>query len=320
MVGDLLLRWMSETGSGTVQELLRRAVWLAHTADLPIDHYRARRWLRNVSALGHCEIDWDKGRWSTAPPFIARLPEADATAVLAGARRHQLMDAVAAELDSGALAGSVCREAVGRGQLPPPATVLIQFDTESDLHSLADRLGMNYVACAAAGIAQRLPTAELGPVSAPPVSGAALEILDGIRPRRFKQAGAARSELPDGLYRWKSSGRDIYRFRLEAQWHHCSLSTGVFRELRRRRAEALHWWPETGVGRTHVGTFSADVGAPLPMLQERALVLCSGLIPYVRNSESVKETEYTNVPLQIARAVASSLGQTLQIPPHSERS
>lgn len=319
MIGDLLLRWMSETGTGAVADLRDRAAWLARTADLPLGDFAPGRWLQYASALGHCEIDWDRGQWATAPAALTRLPNADATAVLAGARRQQLMDALDDALDAEGALGVRRTGAHGEEQIPPPETVMVWFDSESQLRSIAHRLGVRYAGCAASGIARRLPAVALGRLAAPPAAGTDLERLTTVSPRKFRPAKEIASRRPDGLYRRKDRGRYTYQTLRDGNWYHCELSSGVFLELRRRGVEALRWRPESGSGRGYVGTFLVEAGVPLAPLHERALVLCSGFAPTYRAADRV--LAYNNVPLTIARAVAASLGQRLQpLPPAEGRS
>jgi hypothetical protein len=316
MVGELLLRWMSESGTGRVPDLKDRAAWLARTADLPIRDFAFTSWLRTASALGHCEIDWDGGRWSVAPPAVARLPEADATAVLAGARRQPHIDQLDAALETEGMLSARRTGIQDEGQIPPPDTVMIWFDSESQLRSLSDRLGIRYAGCAASGIARMLPSVQLGALAAPPAAGTALEVLSSANPRRFAPAEPVASRHRDGLYRYKAHGRNRYLTRREGDWYDCDLSTGMALELVRLGTSALRWRPELGSGRDHVGTLLADAYVPIPALHERALVLCSGFPP--RFQPMTEVYAYDNVPLTIARAVAASLGQRLQVRTRTE--
>ena len=83
-VGDLLFRWMSELGSGAIVDARSRIDWIARTANIEPRPHTSGRWLRDLSSLGHCEVDWDGGRWSVAPPALVRLPSAGGLAVVAG--------------------------------------------------------------------------------------------------------------------------------------------------------------------------------------------------------------------------------------------
>lgn len=318
MIGDLLVLWMSETGTGTIADLRNRAEWLAHTADLRINDHATGQWLRAASALGHCELDWNYGRWSIAPATITRLPDADATAVLAGARRQHFMKALDAALDEAGVWREEHRREPEEGQIPLPATVRIQFDSTDQLQCLADRTRAAYAGCAATGIARHLPEASLGPVAAPPATGTPLEKLSTITPRKFIPAAELASRRGDGLYRHAAYGRHTHLYHHEGQWYRCDLSAGVFLDLKRRGHDATRWRPESGRGRDHVGTFLVEAGAPLPPLHERALVLCSGTAP--RFESTTRSHAYANIPLTIARAVAASLGQHVQLLPHAEGS
>lgn len=316
MIGDLLLLWMSETGAGSITRLRDRAQWLARTADLRINEYATGRWLRDASALGHCELDWNRDQWSIAPAAITRLPDADATAVLAGARRQHLLGTLEEALDTTGAWGEKYTRAPGEGHIPPPTTVMIQFDSTAQLRALAEQVGAQYAGCAATGIIRHLPATELGVPAAPPVATSPLEVLSTTSPRTFVPAAVLDARRGDGLYRQLAQGRHVHLYRSGGQWHHCDLSTGVFLELQRRGVSATQWRPEPGPGRGHTGTFLVEAGVPLPALHERALVLCSGF-PGLFHS-SARALAYANIPLTVARAVAASLGQPLQLLPHAE--
>ena len=92
MDADLLLTWMSEVGSGDVRDLRQRVAWAARAADRSPKPYETGRWLRDISALGHAEVDWHGGTWAIAPAVAALLPATGGTAVLAGSRRVGLID------------------------------------------------------------------------------------------------------------------------------------------------------------------------------------------------------------------------------------
>lgn len=316
MIGDLLLLWMSETGSGRITNLRNRAQWLARTADLRINDHATGRWLRDTSALGHCELDWSSDRWVIAPAAITRLPDADATAVLAGARCQHLLRVLDEALDATGAWSEKHIHGSGAGHIPPPATVMIQFDSTAQLRTLADQVGAQYAGCAATGIIHHLPATELGGPAAPPVATTPLEVLSTTSPRTFVPAAELVSRRGDGLYRQAAKGRYAHLYRSGGQWHHCDLSTGVFLELQRRGISAIQWRPESGLGREHIGTLLVEAGVPLPALHERALALCSGFPG--RFHASARAMAYANIPLTVARAVAASLGQRLQLLPHAE--
>lgn len=302
MDADLALRWMSETGAGRVSDLRERLAWLARTEDFPVAAPAPGRWLRDISALGHAEIDWQHDRWAVAPPAITPLPCSDGTAVLAGSRRAGLLE----RLESTDVSVLICRPGPAPGDLPVPAAVLIQYDSTDGLRAAAATAGASFSGCAARKLASRLPALRAGQEAPPPARGnETLERLD--TGTSFSPA----SGDEDGLYRLRLQGRPAYLHRQDGTWRHCDLATGVFTEYARRGGTSvMRWRAERESLSGPVGMVFIDWGAPLPPLHARALTLCSGLPP--RFSSAARTATYSNVPADVASAVARSLLQRLQ--------
>jgi hypothetical protein len=303
MDADLALLWMSETGSGSARDLRERVAWLAWTQDEPVSRAATGRWLRDLSALAHAEVDWDNDRWSIASPAITRLPAADGTAILVGARRTEIIEALeAAEL-------FLLRhpQVAAEGDIVAPAAILINYDTVGDLREVAQGAGAKYIGCAAINLAEHLPPLSLGSLAAPPaIANDTLERLAvGDGDVRFIRSPAT----VDGLYRLTLRGRRTHLYLRGGQWYHCDLASGVFTEYVRSGTAAMRWRSERSSCYGRVGTLFVDWGAPLPPLHARALTLCSGLTP--RFSGAARTTIYSNVPELVASAVARSLSQRL---------
>jgi hypothetical protein len=306
VIGDLLLAWASETGSGTIADFRARASWLARTENLNLHETATGRWLRDIASLGHCEVDWKHGIWSIAPPVITRLPLADGLAVLVGARRPRLMRAI----DDGEIYAEHTRRPGSDRDIPAPSTVLIPYERIQDLEQAAVTTGATYVGCAAAWIARALrPTAPTNPI-APPAYDSQFEQLAAFNPQGWAPASPRNPALSDGLYREQINGRWQYVLRRDSTWYAVDFAAGVFAELA-RRGDTVTRWRADGSHRTRVGCLIIDWGAPLPPLQSRALVLCSGFTP--RFGSTAETALYDNVPREIAVRVASSLGQTVDI-------
>lgn len=306
MIGDLLLTWISENGSGTISHFRARAAWLARTENLDLHESATGRWLRDVASLGHCEVDWKSGTWSVAPPVITRLPFADGLAILTGARRPRLVRA----LEEGGIYTEHATRSGSVRDIPAPHTIFIPYERASDLEEVAATLGATYTGCAAAGIAALLPTpAPLSP-SAPPAYDSRFEQLVNFSRHTWVQASSSGSRLPDGLFREQINGRWRHMLRRDGNWYATEFSHGIFAELARRGETVVRWRADSD-RRDRTGTVIIDWGAPLPPLHSRALVLCSGFVPrFGVNAETVL---YDNVPREIATQVADSLGQTMEI-------
>lgn len=306
-VGDLLLRWMSEVGSGTITDLRGRIEWISRTADLDPPGWASGRWLRDVSSLGHCELDWKSGHWSIAPPALVRLPGGDGLAVLAGARRPRTMRAI--DEFWGEL--SPARREPPSGEIPLPMTLYAAFRTEAELGEGAAESGIALAGLAAQRIARALTSVEPQEPTAPPAYGSEVQRLEKTQPRKWVPASATQSNPPDGLYTEQVHGRPRYITRRSGQWFASELATGTFAELARRAESAVRWRPDSERKGADSGTLFVDWGAPLPVLHSRALVLCTGLPP--RFGTVATTAIYENVPRTIAARVCTSLGQALVI-------
>jgi len=302
---DLMLAWMSETVSGEVRDLRQRIAWLARNADLNPHSSETGRWLRDVSALAHAEIDWVNGRWAVAPAVAVLLPSCGGTAVLAGGRRLDLVERLESQLSVQTMP---CDQ--DRSVLPTPTSVIVQADSIVELErGLAD-CGVRYVGKAAEHIAHRLPPLRLGSRAAPPAWGTVVERLetgggDGL--------GFVKVRLDSrvGLWRLTVQGRPSYLYRTGSEWFHADHATGILWALSENNIPVFRWRHERTDGAEEVGTVFLDQGAPLPPLQARALVLCSG--QPTAFGDLAKTTIYRNVPKTVAEQVARSVRQRLEI-------
>ncbi|GAA2161073.1 hypothetical protein FHX52_3252 [Humibacillus xanthopallidus] len=311
MSGELLLAWMSETGDGSIRDLRARAEWLGQTRGRSLTRKAFGLWMRDLSALGHAEVDWIGGRWSVASPAVVRLPCGDGVAVLAGARRPGLVDALAG---TDVYVAQMADEDDGCA-LRLPAPVFIQFDSPAELRDAAAASGVAYAGCFARRGAAALRSIAMGDLTAPPAAhNDTLERRIGPRPNDWAKHSAMALEFPDGLYSFEANGRREHRTVRGGSWYRIALAEGTFLELARTRTSCLSWRPEEGSGRGEVGTVFVDFGAPLPALQARVLTLCSGLPPRV--SEKAENLAYRNVPRAVARAVAASLLQEIEEATH----
>lgn len=306
MIGDLLLTWLSESGSGTIADFRTRAAWLTRTENLDLPERSGGRWLRDAASLGHCEVDWKHGTWSVAPPVVTRLPLADGLAVLAGARRPRLIRAI----NAAGIYAEHARRPGSERDIPAPSTIIIPYDRTRDLEEAAAAIGATYSGCAATGIANMLPPTAPTTPTAPPAYDSQFEQLGSFSPQNWTTSSPRDPTLPDGFYREQINGRWKYLVRRGGAWYAADLSAGIFAELARRGDTVIRWRPDND-HHTMTGTFIVDWGAPLPPLHSRALVLCSGFAP--RFGNAAETALYDNVPRNIATHVASSLGQTMQI-------
>lgn len=304
MVSDVICRWMAETGSGSIRALRGKLTWLARTEDRDISTFDSGRWLRDLSSLAHAELEWDRDVWAAAPLVLTRLPGADGLAILAGVRTRKV-DSALDDLDL-----EVHRVGQpGNNRLDRPTAIMLQYDTADELAKAAAQVGALYVPCAAEQLAARLSRIQLGEPAAPPSrENETLEKWDAGN--MDWQAVSSLASHEPGLYQLLNAGRKQWLFLTEGGWVRCGLSAGVFTELKRTGHSAMRWRAERGAGRDRFGQVFVDWGAPLPPLQQRALVLCSGVVP--RFSDGARTAIYDSVPLRVAEQTAASLGQRLE--------
>lgn len=297
---DLLLEWVSERGSGSWLQLREAYAWLEANSDRE-PWETASVIVRQMSALGHLEVDWRSSNWAAAPPVLTLLPSAGAHALLTGGRTRELSDRLAAALDERDDAFGL--EPVE--QALAPSAILIACEDEGAMRSLAAQLGIASSYSAASQLATVLPPLgdylELA-ASTPAPRGYGVQALDLAE---LTWSDVEEDRQP-GLYRYQAP--DGRRFRLidgDGRWFDVDLAIGAYAALvTAGETTRLKWFPDT-----LNGEFQAPLRAPLPTLHARALALCSGFAPERRGRSLV----YLNVPEEIARSVAVSLGQELQV-------
>ncbi|WP_045875847.1 hypothetical protein [Pseudofrankia sp. DC12] len=304
-VGDLLLRWVSELGSGRLRDLrtsVRRAA-LGRGVDCAPG--AESRWVRDLAALGHLDVDWHRDRWSVAPSVLTRLPYSDGLAVVVG-RRTASFDRGLTDAESWATLIRVANPAMS-GEIPVPDTVVLRYEDPAWLPDDARRLGCAFTPCAALQLAGLLQEVEEGPLAAPPASDNAFTV------QRFSLADGRYEPTAlysaDGLYRWRSADWSrLTQVRRGGAWRTVEHEVGVYLELA-DRISVLRWAAEPGAGRSLIGCLTHDRAAPLPPLHARAAVLCSGLRPRVDGT--ARTVSYDNVPLPVGERIATSLRQRL---------
>lgn len=308
-IGNLLLRWASELGGGKVADLRAGVLRTARSRGIPVREGADGRWLRDVSALGHLDVDWHSGLWSAAPAVLTRVPFSDGLAVMAGRRTAAFDRAVDDAADKWAEVLWAENE-VAEDDIPVPDTLYLQYDVAEGLPLDAERLGCAYVPCSALQAVSLLPELATGLKAAPPGPGNTHTVERyNLETREYEPA---KSYGEDGLYRWRSADWvRLVQVRRDGQFLSTAHEYGVYLEHERLGSSVMRWKAEGGTGRQLVGRLAVDWGAPLPPLHARAAVLCSGLQPRFR--KLAKTVRYDNVPLSAAESLAMSLHQRLEI-------
>jgi len=298
-----LAQWIGETGSGTWDQFKETYLWLT-APDGPDNREKPYRVALKLSGLGYLEINWDDGRWAAAKPCITLLPSAGGAGLLVGGRTRYLLR----QLEKQTGEAETLAVVPHRFNQDAPDAVFFTADLDA-LEKLANDLEISFEF----NIAERLslllqPLSEvilLGQTGAPPPQG--FEISRWIAPG-WKTMNQTSSP---GLYKSGSFGRRRYWFLDEkGDYHSVDGPTGFYAELSRVNEQVLRYRNES-----INGTLYRPIWAPIPLLQERAAVLCSGLTPTVANPDASFEQlrmRYENVPHEIARRVALSLGTRLE--------
>ncbi|MGP3735643.1 hypothetical protein ACTWJ9_20995 [Streptomyces sp. GDS52] len=306
--GDLLLRWVSEQGAGTLSEVKQGAWWLAGTRCPEVEPGAPGRWLRDAVSLAFMDVDWRNRRWCAAPPVLTQLPQAHGLAVLTGSRTAAFERRLGHALEDGPVELFRVPSARPSRDLPLPASLIVQFSDESGLKDWATDLGISYTPCFALQAAALLPPLRLGTPASVPEYGKPLERYDMER-REYQLVSNSQT---DGLYRIKQrEGKQVCQIRRDGEWYETSHETGIYSVVaaQNQKADVLRWLPEKDSGRKRFGTLFVDWGYPLPDLHRRVAVMCSGLAPHI--NEKAQNLAYDNVPKSVAMKIAESLGQSL---------
>lgn len=296
---DQLLRFLSEKGSGSWRDLKVAFDWIWGPTDNPAE----KAWIaaRDLAALGHLEIAWDRDAvWSVAPPQLTMLPRSGGRAFVTGARTGFLdrrLEEVAADRN---LWIDRC------GKQFAPQTLLLASSSHLDAEGFAAVAGIGYTYSVADQISALLP--DLPRYMEGFATGKGLpagfdaELFDP-QTQEWHEAG----ELDErGLYRTRTFDGQVFAL-LDAtsQWRRPVKEFGVYEVLRWEELNVLEYVQSRAELRV-------PAGAPLPALHARAACLCSGRIPRVQYRPGQSPLLiYDNVPAAVASRIARSLNQEL---------
>jgi len=316
LIADTFLEWLSEKGEGTWDEFRSTWSWLQSGAQTVRDSDPARAAgviAANLSALGYIEMTWQPTpRWTVAPAVITMLPRSGGRALLTGARTRKLcwLPPERPGEPSGVLleAANELDLWIDYPQLDgAPTSILIASNRPEDAERLAERCGIGYSYSVSQQLSAMLPELSLYVrlwEQRPIPQGFPVERFDASA---YKWAESSEAEASEpGLYRsitWESHVHTLVlptRVALRATRQHA-----VYEVLRWEAAPTLRY-------RAASRELWAPVGARLPLLQERAAVLCSGLMPVYRKLDGIDGLTYLNVPPRVAKRIASSLVQRLE--------
>lgn len=305
---NLLLRWVSEAGTGKWQGFKESHDWILagesrNKKDTPLAQRSlptAARTLSHFARLGHMEIDWETQTWAVAPAVITIVPGASVHAVMTGLRTRAFMhdfETATNEDVTNDLVPIACTQEEG------PDVLFIACTSEVDVKQLAADLGAHYEFSVAERISCLLPDIRaLTKVSAAPPPSTGFEV-ERWNPTNHAFE-SARPTTP-GLYRYRTYGSYTYRFaEARGEFADLDLYSGRYAELNRLGTNPLRYLESS-----FNGTLVVPVWSDLPELHARSAIMCSGLLP--RYDSKTRTRRYENVPRFIAERIASSLHQTL---------
>lgn len=305
-----LLLWLSATGHGTWSRY-RAALdelAVADTSDDPLDdadenvpaagslplHLRTKL---SLERLGHAEFfgrDFPNG-WRVVPPTLVSMPgKTDVVGVLCGARTNQLLT------DLQELAGDA--KVLVTPQHECPDRITLQCNSLQELFEVASKGRLIFQE---AGI-DRLLTA------IPPVDNHQLRASSELpfgrdwEVSRFSSSSLAwnKSSIDEargqlfGLFRIRIQFRPEYFLKLKGNAYKLPVQVGKYIVLRRAHRKVLRYDHGRGI-------LSVPVSCRPPLLLDRALTLCTGLIPEVVQGR----LEYPSVEPRHWRAVKRLLRQ-----------
>lgn len=297
---ETLLEWTSERGAGSLDIFRQTHDWLINMGRQK--RIPAEVTMATLSRLSHIEVDWRSSTWAAAPPVLTVIPDAGGHALLAGARTRTLLQHLGSELSAEGVTDLFYDR---RSQGDAPDAIFIAMNDESDVEQLASNLGVSYEYSVADRLSRVLPS--LNSVlsasrSTPPATGFEVKRFDA-RALRWR---ASTSFSAPGLYTFLLPGYSEYRFRTSNLTFAVDRATGIYSELRRDNQNVLRYAKEP-----RNGTLIVPLDAPLPILQARTAVMCSGLDAYPIFGDRIRR--FVNVPSRIAVRIAQSLGQNLSI-------
>jgi hypothetical protein len=313
---DLLLRWASERGQGSLVAFRQAHEWLAH-GDAETVYWG---WtLQSLQSLGHLEVDWDARNWEIAPPTIATLVNGGGYALLCGARPGwfiRRLDSI--DADSDPALRFLAKNIVLEQPVPQhggPSLRLVTLDQESDAEEVCAALGVQYSPYAADRLLHLLPSlprlVRAGRRDEPELPGGVLPSRMGagsVGQRLFEEAHDP-SDITTGSYELALfDTRRYFYVHKGGEVFESGRGEVIYMELLRRGSNVLRWDEPNQA-------LLVPTRFRLPQLYERAAVLRTGLLPVVKPDQQTraKHFHYRNIDRYFAESLSEKLGQKLEV-------
>ncbi len=305
---DDLLLWLSAKGAGSwsqfrgaVEELhvQRQASLLDDSggersgSDLPVYH-EVRFALQR---LAHIEFrSGDAGlAWRVVPPSVALIPGRDAFGLLCGARSAALLDRLRSVVD-------VEMEPVDGG----PQRIVLRARSETTIAARARELGLHVQESAPLAILCAVPAVRdvstWSPAEIPEMPG---WTVHRFLPSQLQWTAIPQDEAARGataLFRFVMKHQRFYYLRWRGRSYKVPVQVGKYAVMGRRHADVAY--------DSDRGVLSVPAVARPPLLIERALILCSGVLP--RFAPSSGRLEYARVPRDVVQLAVQLLCQEMR--------
>lgn len=291
---DLLLEWMTHLGSGA-WESFREAVVELSNDDSSLDEQSLARMLRiALSDLGHVDFFVDGSRrWRVLRPALIGLSESGKHVLVGGRTRSlitQFCDTVAPHATVSVVEG-----------IPGLSRLQVTGDPGS-LAAVVERIGIEYVADAAARLSARLPTIR----HVMDVAHPAIEPINwSVRSWSFHEEKWVNEKL-ERTVREYSNRHGVRRYLVHT-------GKAGLREIEKRAS--IYCAALVRVARFvrysyDDGSLRVPLWAPLPATYARAACLAGGHLGALSNNDIL----FTNIDPRIATLLLVSLGQGFPMP------
>ena len=258
-------------------------------ADLPVYH-RVRFVLER---LGHVEF-WSNqvGQgWRVVPPTLAVLSWCPGEGLLCGARSPDLLHRLAIDLEVDRIAAPGI-----------PDRIVVRGSSEALVRGAA-RLDLNVQVDAPTAILSAVPGARdpatWSPMVIPETPGWTVHRFSSSHLRWAESTGREALNARTGLFRFVMRHQRFHYLRWCGRSYRVPVQVGKYAVMRRRRGLLIY--------DTSSQTLSVPAVCRPPLLIERALVLCSGLLPLF--DPASRRVEYAKVLPEVARLAALLLRQ-----------
>ena len=302
--GDELLRWVSEVGSGTWDQLRQASRYLMERHKINRrDSYLGS----SLSKLGHLEIDWVSSTWAVVKPTLNVIPGMGLVVVMTGSRPQVVEDRLknaANTVDVYALPLQPQQSA------DQPHIRMLKCADLNEARSVANRLNSRFIIDPASRLAASLIPLEQYPLeraAAPHPNERESVKLYNIDSRSWIQISKLISfNWPDGLYEVPGWGRPRFLVKRGSDWFQTEKTYGMFHEYKRVGIQNVFKWLQ--MENSESGYLYVDRDVVLPILAERSLVMCSGFSALEINTKIA----YINVPREVASEIARRLEQRIR--------